>query len=217
MLQLNRYVFDGNGRNRKLKAPIIYPRELTARSFHLGVSKYDDFDYELFAVMIHEGDNTFCGHYYDLVRHPFTGVWYKYNDEHVEPLARPPGVDRSRSASLARPTPDMKACYGLAYRRKELGLPDMVMPPDNITENWAATTESRFDGQTKETIAKSEKRLNEVTLRYAQLSTLFETLELQDKSQAFVDFVLRRSPAPRLSYFLFYISEFGFATCQRNF
>ncbi|KAK6730350.1 hypothetical protein RB195_007049 [Necator americanus] len=177
MLQLNRYVFDGNGRNRKLKAPIIYPRELTARSFHLGVSKYDDFDYELFAVMIHEGDNTFCGHYYDLVRHPFTGVWYKYNDEHVEPLARPPGVDRSRSASLARPTPDMKACYGLAYRRKELGVPDMVMPPDNITENWAATTESRFDGQTKETIAKSEKRLNEVTLRYAQLSTLFETLE----------------------------------------
>ncbi|VDO51290.1 unnamed protein product [Haemonchus placei] len=81
MLQLNRYVFDVNGRNRKLKTPIIYPRELSARSFHLNVSKYDDFDYELFAVMIHEGDNTYCGHYYDLVRHPFTGVWYKYNDE----------------------------------------------------------------------------------------------------------------------------------------
>lgn len=31
--------------------------------------------------MIHEGDNTYCGHYYDLVRHPFTGTWYKYNDE----------------------------------------------------------------------------------------------------------------------------------------
>ncbi|KAL6731360.1 hypothetical protein Aduo_002233 [Ancylostoma duodenale] len=177
MLQLNRYVFDGNGRNRKLKTPIVYPRELTARSFHLGVSKYDDFDYELFAVMIHEGDNTFCGHYYDLVRHPFTGVWYKYNDEHVEPLAKPPGVERSRSAPGARPTPDMKACYGLAYRRKESSVPDIVMPPDNITENWAATTESRFDGQTKETIAKSEKRLNEVTLRYTQLSQLFEALE----------------------------------------
>ncbi|KHJ86321.1 hypothetical protein OESDEN_13933 [Oesophagostomum dentatum] len=127
-----------NGRNRKLKTPIVYPRELTARSFHLGVSKYDDFDYELFAVMIHEGDNTFCGHYYDLVRHPFTGVWYKYNDEHVEPLARPPGVERSRSAPGARPTPDMKACYGLAYRRKELAVPPINLPPDEITGNWAA-------------------------------------------------------------------------------
>ncbi|KAK5967571.1 hypothetical protein GCK32_012324, partial [Trichostrongylus colubriformis] len=49
--------FDVNGRNRKLKTPIIYPRELSARTFHFNVSKYDDFDYELFAVMIHEGDN----------------------------------------------------------------------------------------------------------------------------------------------------------------
>ncbi|CAJ0594106.1 unnamed protein product [Cylicocyclus nassatus] len=177
MLQLNRYVFDSNGRNRKLKTPIVYPRELTARSFHLGVSKYDDFDYELFAVMIHEGDNTFCGHYYDLVRHPFTGVWYKYNDEHVEPLARPPGVERSRSAPGARPTPDMKACYGLAYRVKESIVPEIIMPPDSITAKWAAMTESRFDGQTKETIAKSEKRLNELTLRYNQLATLFDALE----------------------------------------
>ncbi|WKX89009.1 hypothetical protein Q1695_008565 [Nippostrongylus brasiliensis] len=177
MLQLNRYVFDVNGRNRKLKTPIIYPRELSARSFHLNISKYDDFDYELFAVMIHEGDNTYCGHYYDLVRHPFTGTWYKYNDEHVEPLARPPGVDRSRSCPGGRPTPDMKACYGLAYRRKEPSVPEIIMPPDDITESWAVTTEHRFDGQTKETIAKSEKRLNDLTLRYAQLNALFDVLE----------------------------------------
>ncbi|KAK6051735.1 ubiquitinyl hydrolase 1 [Cooperia oncophora] len=177
MLQLNRYVFDVNGRNRKLKTPIIYPRELSARSFHLNVSKYDDFDYELFAVMIHEGDNTYCGHYYDLVRHPFTGIWYKYNDEHVEPLARPPGVDRSKTIPGGRPTPDMKACYGLAYRRKEPAIPEIIMPPDDITETWIVATEHRFDGQTKETIAKSEKRLNDLTLRYSQLSALFEALE----------------------------------------
>uniref|UniRef100_A0A0K0DBE1 ubiquitinyl hydrolase 1 n=1 Tax=Angiostrongylus cantonensis TaxID=6313 RepID=A0A0K0DBE1_ANGCA len=177
MLQLNRYVFDANGRNRKLKTPIIYPRELSARSFHLGVSKYDDFDYELFAVMIHEGDNTFCGHYYDLVRHPFTGVWYKYNDEHVEPLSRPPGVERSKSVPGGRPTPDMKACYGLAYRMREANMPDIIMPPNEITETWATATENKFDGQTKETIAKSEKRLNDLTLRFTQLSNLFEALE----------------------------------------
>ncbi|VDM51723.1 unnamed protein product [Angiostrongylus costaricensis] len=177
MLQLNRYVFDANGRNRKLKTPIVYPRELSARSFHLGVSKYDDFDYELFAVMIHEGDNTFCGHYYDLVRHPFTGVWYKYNDEHVEPLSRPPGVERSKSIPGGRPTPDMKACYGLAYRVREANMPDIVMPPNEITEIWATATENKFDGQTKETIAKSEKRLNDLTLRFTQLSNLFEALE----------------------------------------
>ncbi|VDL64342.1 unnamed protein product [Nippostrongylus brasiliensis] len=119
MLQLNRYVFDVNGRNRKLKTPIIYPRELSARSFHLNISKYDDFDYELFAVMIHEGDNTYCGHYYDLVRHPFTGTWYKYNDE-------------------------------VSGKRLTLNI---------------------------ETIAKSEKRLNDLTLRYAQLNALFDVLE----------------------------------------
>ncbi|KAK6014659.1 ubiquitin family protein, partial [Ostertagia ostertagi] len=128
MLQLNRYVFDVNGRNRKLKTPIIYPRELSARSFHLNVSKYDDFDYELFAVMIHEGDNTYCGHYYDLVRHPFTGVWYKYNDEHVEPLARPPGV------------------------RSKLSTSSM--------------------GKQKRPWRNTEKRLNDLTLRYTQLSSL---------------------------------------------
>ncbi|KAK5986804.1 USP domain-containing protein [Trichostrongylus colubriformis] len=177
MLQLNRYVFDVNGRNRKLKTPIIYPRELSARSFHFNVSKYDDFDYELFAVMIHEGDNTYCGHYYDLVRHPFTGVWYKYNDEHVEQLARPPGVDRSKTIPGGRPTPDMKACYGLAYRRKEPSIPEIIMPPDDITETWIVATEHKFDGQTKETIAKSERRLNDLTLRYSQLSSLFDALE----------------------------------------
>ncbi|KJH44938.1 ubiquitinyl hydrolase 1 [Dictyocaulus viviparus] len=177
MLQLNRYVFDANGRNRKLKTPIVYPRELSARSFHLNVSKYDDFDYELFAVMIHEGDNTYCGHYYDLVRHPFTGVWYKYNDEHVEPLARPPGVERSKSAPTGRPTPDMRACYGLAYRRKELKMPDIVMPPEEITETWTVVTENKFDGQKRETMARSEKRLSDLTLRYTQLSGLFEALE----------------------------------------
>lgn len=177
MLQLNRYVFDANGRNRKLKTPIVYPRELSARSFHLAVSKYDDFDYELFAVMIHEGDNTYCGHYYDLVRHPFTGTWYKYNDERVEPLTRPPGVERCRSLPGGRPTPDMKACYGLAYRRKEPCIPAIIMPPDEITETWTISTEHKFDGQTKETIAKSEKRLNDLTLRYAQLNALFDMLE----------------------------------------
>ena len=31
--------------------------------------------------MIHEGDHTDSGHYYDLVKNPYTGKWFKYNDE----------------------------------------------------------------------------------------------------------------------------------------
>lgn len=37
--------------------------------------------YELSAVMVHEGDNADCGHYWDIIRHPHSGVWFKYNDK----------------------------------------------------------------------------------------------------------------------------------------
>jgi uncharacterized UBP type Zn finger protein len=38
-------------------------------------------DYELCAVMVHEGQNAHCGHYYDLIRDSSADQWYSYNDK----------------------------------------------------------------------------------------------------------------------------------------
>lgn len=31
--------------------------------------------------MVHEGETTEFGHYFDIIRHPKSGTWFKYNDE----------------------------------------------------------------------------------------------------------------------------------------
>jgi len=31
--------------------------------------------------MIHEGQNTHCGHYYDIIKDPVAGQWFTYNDK----------------------------------------------------------------------------------------------------------------------------------------
>lgn len=71
-------VIFSNGRHKKLKTPIQYPRTLRT-----GVLKEDSDEsvYDLCAVMIHEGPNTHCGHYYDLIRSPVNGQWFTYNDK----------------------------------------------------------------------------------------------------------------------------------------
>lgn len=38
-------------------------------------------EYDLCAVMVHEGDNTYCGHYYDIIWRQENQKWYQYNDE----------------------------------------------------------------------------------------------------------------------------------------
>jgi len=40
---------------------------------------YND-EYELCAVMVHEGQNAQSGHYYDIIREPTTKQWFTYND-----------------------------------------------------------------------------------------------------------------------------------------
>lgn len=59
------------GHKKKIHSPLQYPRIL-----QLGDVKYD-----ICAVMIHEGPNADCGHYYDLIKHPGTRQWFTYNDE----------------------------------------------------------------------------------------------------------------------------------------
>uniref|UniRef100_A0A1I7WVJ2 DUF4806 domain-containing protein n=1 Tax=Heterorhabditis bacteriophora TaxID=37862 RepID=A0A1I7WVJ2_HETBA len=57
-------------------------------------------------------------------------------------------------------------------------MPDIVPPPPSITDPWDRFTENRFAGQTKETIAKSELRLNEITSRYTSLQSMFDCLQV---------------------------------------
>jgi len=56
-----------------------YPRLLKASKLKPD-ALYNE-EYELCAVMIHEGNNTHCGHYYDLIRDPYTKQWFTYNDK----------------------------------------------------------------------------------------------------------------------------------------
>lgn len=96
--------------------------------------------YELCAVMVHEGENAHYGHFYDIIKHPFTNTWFKYNDEvifltprnlqHVTE-AKIPGVDKERDGGISKPTADLKECYGLVYRKLEKGS-RLRYPPDAI-------------------------------------------------------------------------------------
>ena len=67
------------GRYKKLKTAIQYPRLI--RPSILAPDSDDQDLYELCAVMVHEGQNAHCGHYYDLIRSPFTAEWFTYNDK----------------------------------------------------------------------------------------------------------------------------------------
>lgn len=59
------------GRKKKVRSALQYLREVEIG----GVL------YENCAVMVHEGPNADCGHYYDIIKHPDTGKWFTYNDE----------------------------------------------------------------------------------------------------------------------------------------
>jgi uncharacterized UBP type Zn finger protein len=132
MIQLNRYVFDQNGQNKKLKTAIQYPRVLPERA--LNPHSEENRDYELCAVMIHEGQNTYCGHYYDLIKDPVANQWFTYNDKEVA-QTKAPGVSVEKDA-INRATNDMKGCYALIYRRAEPNDPTSVaelkLPPAPI-------------------------------------------------------------------------------------
>ncbi|CAI4228114.1 unnamed protein product [Auanema sp. JU1783] len=168
MIQLTRYVYDATGR-KKLKTPISYPKELSSSIL---VSKGEEFKYELFAVMIHEGNNAHYGHYYDLVKNPTNGNWYRYNDEKVEKIKSP----GSCAPPPQRPTVDMKACYGLLYRKKR-DYDDFILPPKEISCSWESKMENLYTGQTLNAVEKSEFRLTEVKERFAPLEQLFNSLK----------------------------------------
>lgn len=62
-----------------MKTPIQYPRTFSEKVLQEDLA--GKYNYDLGAVMIHEGPNTHCGHYYDLIKNPIDGLWFTYNDK----------------------------------------------------------------------------------------------------------------------------------------
>ncbi|KAF1768651.1 hypothetical protein GCK72_000463 [Caenorhabditis remanei] len=188
VIQLNRYKYTAKGR-QKLKTPMAYPREIPARAFQrtdLKNAPPAEF-YDLFAVTIHEGSNAECGHYYDLIKSPLNQKWYRYNDETVESIAKPPGTDKPTTGKVEKsrrkdkekyPT-DQKACYGLLYRRRDaiLPLPHPILPSEELIKDSKHAIEELFEGLTKKKIEKSEKRLYDLERRINKLKTSNTKLE----------------------------------------
>ncbi|TKR59711.1 hypothetical protein L596_029345 [Steinernema carpocapsae] len=135
MISLNRYQFNNQGQNKKVTSPLQFPKTLETRKFAPNLSG-GHWQYELSAVMIHEGPNTDSGHYYDVIKDPVTGHWYTYNDKDVKE-AKCPGVLVEKDA-ISRATPEMRGCYALIYRRIErdpaLNIREPWLPPSSIVD-----------------------------------------------------------------------------------
>uniref|UniRef100_A0A0N5CEV0 ubiquitinyl hydrolase 1 n=1 Tax=Strongyloides papillosus TaxID=174720 RepID=A0A0N5CEV0_STREA len=127
LIQLNRVSYDYLGRNVKVKTPIEYPRLLRSSMISEGLN--EDIEYELFAVMIHEGKETHCGHYYDLIKDPGSGKWFRYNDRIVEEV-KAPGYDDEPTGKVKC---DMKGCYALLYKIKSDDEP-IPQPDDDLRD-----------------------------------------------------------------------------------
>ncbi|KAF8365791.1 usp-48, partial [Pristionchus pacificus] len=182
LLSLNRYVYDSStGRRKKLKTPLQYPRLLSVDGLpHSERLSEEDSRYELSAVMVHEGDNADCGHYWDIIRHPHSGVWFKYNDKIVKET-KAPGVETERVEAPAKPAIDLKYCYGLVYRRKESLKPpkDIRPPPEEICGRWTKEMDHKFYRMTDTDAQASELTLQEVTQRFRVVGEHMAALEVK--------------------------------------
>lgn len=125
LIQLNRVSYDSCGRNVKIKTPIEYPRII--KSSMINNELKEEIEYELFAVMIHEGKETHCGHYYDIIKDPSSEKWFRYNDRIVEEVKTPGYVNEP----TGKIKPDMKGCYALLYKTKNVNK-SIPQPDDNL-------------------------------------------------------------------------------------
>ncbi|CAK5006208.1 unnamed protein product [Meloidogyne enterolobii] len=189
IIQLNRYVFkSSNERHHKLKTVMQYPRLLKASKLKPD-ALYNE-EYELCAVMIHEGNNTHCGHYYDLIRDPYTKQWFTYNDKHVQLEKRAPGYEGQREPkeNFGRPTADQKGCYALIYQRKPsytaaevmASSKKLNMPPDEVVQEVKNKLESDFLRESKEANRSMHLWELRVNSRHSYLNQLFRELEVRD-------------------------------------
>ncbi|KAL3095449.1 hypothetical protein niasHS_007548 [Heterodera schachtii] len=181
IVQLNRYVLASNGNLRKLQNAVHYPRLLTAEELQLeGIP-----DYELCAVMIHEGKSTNSGHYYDVIRDPVIDRWFTYNDETVNQKRTAPGY-LGRLTQKPRASADTTGCYALIYRRVGSGLRGTVqLPPENIVTEAKKRMEAEFAQQDKEDDLAFKKWKKHINERNHLLQQLWKELEVQEGHTSF--------------------------------
>ncbi|EFO21742.2 hypothetical protein LOAG_06743 [Loa loa] len=166
-IQLNRFTYDAVGHKKKIHSPLQYPRVL-----HLGDVKYD-----ICAVMIHEGPNADCGHYYDLIKHPGTRQWFTYNDEVVKPSATPGVcVEKERTSKV---TADMKGCYALVYRQENEENSAIPAVPEDLLGDIANKLEEEFIAQTSATTEMTLRLKNTVEDYHKRLTDTFDKLEVK--------------------------------------
>ncbi|VDD90850.1 unnamed protein product, partial [Enterobius vermicularis] len=172
-IQVNRFTLDAAGRKKKVRSALQYLREVEIG----GVL------YENCAVMVHEGPNADCGHYYDIIKHPDTGKWFTYNDEVVKPTTAPGvAVEKDR---ISKTTPDMKGCYALIYRRKNDTDNDVPEPPQHLKDEITAmaSLDAEFLADKIEANGTSKKSHDLMEGRKNFLSSLFEKLQVKTWKQ----------------------------------
>uniref|UniRef100_A0AAF5PZ39 ubiquitinyl hydrolase 1 n=4 Tax=Wuchereria bancrofti TaxID=6293 RepID=A0AAF5PZ39_WUCBA len=166
-IQLNRFTYDAVGHKKKIHSPLQYPRVL-----QLGDVKYD-----ICAVMIHEGPNADCGHYYDLIKHPGTRQWFTYNDEVVKPSATPGVcVEKERTSKV---TADMKGCYALVYRQENEENSAIPAVPEDLLGDIANKLEEEFIAQTSATTEMTLRLKNTVEDYHKRLTNTFDKLQVK--------------------------------------
>ena len=52
-----------------------------------------------------------------MIKHPFNSEWFKYNDEVVEKVTKPPGYEKLPRVTNTKAPNDMNSCYALIYRK----------------------------------------------------------------------------------------------------
>uniref|UniRef100_A0AC35TGV2 USP domain-containing protein n=1 Tax=Rhabditophanes sp. KR3021 TaxID=114890 RepID=A0AC35TGV2_9BILA len=188
VIQLNRISYDSSGKSCKVNTPIHYPRRICSSKLNPNIAVRNE--YELFGVMIHDGNQTYCGHYFDLIKDPNTGKWFKYNDRMVDET-KAPGYDTEPNTSVKSST-DMKGCYALLYRAvtefEEIPTPNKEMLAKlnkDLYEKFLISKEGTLSEKLwKNTFLEAYKRINQMWSNL--LIEPSSTLPTKDDDIAFV-------------------------------
>ncbi|CAJ0961246.1 unnamed protein product, partial [Mesorhabditis belari] len=175
LLQLKRHVFDEKGQFKKSKTAVQYPRKLNGSVLN---KAFGDIEYDLCAVLIHEGDETKCGHYYDIILRNEDKKWYQYNDTVVKESKAPGSANENSHPSSSKSSPDQRTWYGLVYRQHLNEPTQFRPPPEHLTKPWRASIDERFESESGKTISATLAGVDEVRKRQDVLSVLMDELEL---------------------------------------
>ena len=85
MIHLKRF----NEFGKKINKPIQFPEKFKLNQFMSRRSEKDEeeFGYDLYAVLVHEGHSIHSGHYFCFIKNS-SGVWYEMNDQSVRQVSK---------------------------------------------------------------------------------------------------------------------------------